>query len=409
VTRHVTDSGMRSPDVRASNGARVLFLCSPRTPGADTAVHLLLLRSLGARRIPIHVAVPLASATEPSVTYDRIRDMEGVTVRPTDFGPSLFGRSTRQKLGSMFELVPAVASLLGLAAYIRRHRIQILHSTDRPRDAVTCAALASLTGAKSVIHVHVKYDDWMSAGVRWALGRADALIGVSRFVADSLVSGGFEPRRVFPVLNAIEPEKWDFEQPRAPGRATLGLALETPLIVSVARLFAWKGHAELIRAVAIVKETCPDVRLAIVGGDYPEGSGVSAGLAALARELGVADNVLLTGHRTDIASLLAASDVFALASFEEPFGLVFAEAMAMKRPVVALATGGTPEVVEHGKSGLLSPPGDVQALAANLRQLLLDPSLRARFGEYGRQRVEARFTPARLAGDIEDIYATLLR
>ena len=73
-----------------------------------------------------------------------------------------------------------------------------------------------------------------------------------------------------------------------------------------------------------------------------------------ARELGIEKNVIFTGPRSDIAELLAACDVFALPSFEEPFGLVFAEAMAMKRPVVALANGGTPEVVEHGKCGLLS-------------------------------------------------------
>ena len=89
-------------------------------------------------------------------------------------------------------------------------------------------------------------------------------------------------------------------------------------------------------------------------------------------------------QRSDIAELLAACDVFALPSFEEPFGLVFAEAMAMKRPVVALANGGTPEVVEHGKCGLLSPPGDIDALAANLIRLLDNPELRTQFGEHGR-------------------------
>jgi glycosyltransferase involved in cell wall biosynthesis len=87
---------------------------------------------------------------------------------------------------------------------------------------------------------------------------------------------------------------------------------------------------------------------------------------------------------------------------------VFAEAMAMKRPVVALTNGGTPEVVEHGKCGLLSPPGDIDALAANLLRLLDDPALRSQFGEYGRSRVEQHFTPTRMASDFAEIYAHML-
>ena len=150
------------------------------------------------------------------------------------------------------------------------------------------------------------------------------------------------------------------------------------------------------------------MRLAVVGSDYPDGSGTTQMLEEHARELGVRENIVFTGQRSDIASLLAACDIFSLPSFEEPFGLVFAEAMAMKRPVVALTNGGTPEVVEHGKCGLLSPPGDIEALAANLLRLLDDPALRSQFGEYGRSRVEQHFTPTRMASDFAEIYAHML-
>jgi glycosyltransferase involved in cell wall biosynthesis len=100
--------------------------------------------------------------------------------------------------------------------------------------------------------------------------------------------------------------------------------------------------------------------------------------------------------------------VFALPSFGEPFGLVYLEAMAMKRPAVALSYGGAAEVVEDGKCGLISPPGDINALSANLLGLLRDPALRQRFGEHGRKRAAAHFTPARMAADVADLYARLL-
>jgi glycosyltransferase involved in cell wall biosynthesis len=123
-------------------------------------------------------------------------------------------------------------------------------------------------------------------------------------------------------------------------------------------------------------------------------------LAELARELGVSDRVHFLGQRRDIASVLAATDVYAMPSYGEPFGLVYAEAMAMKRPVVALDEGGAPEVVEHGKTGLLSSSGDMRALVQNLRTLLSDQTLRARMGEHGRKVVERRFHPERMGRDV---------
>ncbi len=182
-----------------------------------------------------------------------------------------------------------------------------------------------------------------------------------------------------------------------------------PLIVSMGRLFRQKGYFELLGALALVKPKHPNVRLAVVGSDYPEGSGMTEMLKAHARQLGVGENVVFTGQRSDVPSLLAACDVFSLPSFDEPFGLVFAEAMAMKRPVAALTNGGTPEVVEHGKCGLLSEPGNIDALAGNLLRLLDDPALRTQFGEYGRKRVEEHFTPQRMASDFAALYERMLQ
>jgi glycosyltransferase involved in cell wall biosynthesis len=304
--------------------------------------------------------------------------------------------------------VPVALSFAGLVRYIRKHRIDILHSSDRPRDAITCAALAAVTGAKALIHVHVKYGDWMSRGVKWALARADAVVGVSEFVAESLLAAGYARERVHAVLNAIDVSKWDPTLSPEPGRRSLGVSADTPLIVSIARLFDWKGHRQLIQALPAVKRVLPNVKLAIVGADYPEGADTTRQLQQLACELGVGSDTIFTGQRSDIPALLAASDVFALPSFEEPFGLVFTEAMAMKRPVVGLSNGGTPEVVEHGKSGLLSAPGDTSALAQNLSSLLCDRALRLRFGAHGRSLVEARFNPSRMANDFGALYAKML-
>jgi glycosyltransferase involved in cell wall biosynthesis len=384
---------------------RVLFINSALLIGADTTIHFRLLRNLPQDRFELYAAGQPGS---PSPAFDELRTIPGIALRPTNFGPSLWQQSRLQKLASIAGALPAAASLLGLAAHIRRNRIEILHSTDRPRDALACVLLAALTGTKALVHVHVNYGDWMRRGVTWALGQADAIVGVSRHTARTFVEAGYRPDRVHAVLNAIEPARWDPSLDPAPGRTALQIPDGAPLIVSIARLFRSKGHFELLSALALVKRKYSNVRLAVVGSDYPADSGTTQMLDEHARELGVRENVVFTGQRSDIALLLAACDIFSLPSFEEPFGLVFAEAMAMKRPVVALTNGGTPEVVEHGKCGLLSPPGDIDALAANLLRLLDDPALRSQFGEYGRSRVEQHFTPTRMASDFAEIYAHML-
>jgi glycosyltransferase involved in cell wall biosynthesis len=190
-------------------------------------------------------------------------------------------------------------------------------------------------------------------------------------------------------------------------RRELGIPSSTPMVLSAARLFRAKGLVELVRATARARREVPELRLVVVGEDYPPGNGHGRELRRLAGELGIGDEVLFCGYRKDMASLMAACDIFALPSFDEPFGLVYAEAMAMKRPVVALDAGGAPEVVEHDRSGLLARPGDVEDLTRHLVTLLRDRPLRNRMGEHGRRVVETRFTPERMARDAAQVYASL--
>jgi glycosyltransferase involved in cell wall biosynthesis len=192
-------------------------------------------------------------------------------------------------------------------------------------------------------------------------------------------------------------------------RQEFGIPADAPVVACAARLFPAKGQGDMVRAIAAVKPEFPDLRLLIIGRDDLQvmQTSYTGELKALAAELGVSGNVIFTGHRPDVPELFAASDVFALPSDEEPFGLVYAEAMAMKKPVLALANGGAPEIVEHGKSGFLCAPGSHEDLVTHLTTLLRDRSLRTRMGEYGRRRVEERFTAARIAADTARLYTAL--
>jgi glycosyltransferase involved in cell wall biosynthesis len=388
----------------------VLFVSSPDRFGADTFIHALIMRTLDRSRFDVHVACTAGTPAARTPAFEAFSAIPDLHVRAANFGPSLFGLSRIERAAVLLGGLSTLGSLVSLARYIRRHRIRVVHSTDRPRDAVSCVLLAKLSGAKSVIHVHVKCASWMGRPVRWAMGQGDALVGVSQFVARSLVENGYPAHKTHAVLNAIDPAAWDYRLDPDPVRRALGIPPDAPVVACAARLFRGKGQDDVIRAISLIREELPNVRLLIIGGDDRQAMRTSftAELKELARDLGVLDQVIFTGHRADMAALLAVCDVFALPSFEEPFGLVFLEALAMKRPVVALNNGGAPEVVQHGASGLLSAPGDVAALAANLLRLLRDQPLRARMGEFGRCQVETRFTPERMARDTEQIYAALL-
>jgi glycosyltransferase involved in cell wall biosynthesis len=388
----------------------ILFISSAEHPGADTFIHMLLMRSLDRTRFDVHVACSPGPPDAPTPGYQALQAIPHLQLRLVDFGPSLSAGSGAAKLQQLPRLGSMMVSLAGLARYVRRHRIQIVHSTDRPRDAVACAMVGRLSGAKSIIHAHLVCGEWMSRSLRWSMGRVDGLMAISEFVAQSLVDCGYSRTKTHVVLNAIDLPRWDFRLDRNLVRREFGIAPTTPVIASAARLFRGKGQDELIRALPLVRAEFPDVRVLIVGRDDLQAMKTSftAELKGLAAELGVSEHVIFTGQRSDMPAVMAACDLFALPSDGEPFGLVFAEALAMKRPVVALANGGTMEIVEHGKSGLLSPRGDEETLAANIRTLLRDPALRARMGEYGRGVVEARFTAQRFATDAAQVYTVLI-
>jgi len=133
--------------------------------------------------------------------------------------------------------------------------------------------------------------------------------------------------------------------------------------------------------------TMPDVTF-IVAGDGP----LREGLERLAADLGLADRVRFLGMRDDIPMILAALDVFVLTSLWEgvPFSLL--EAMAAARPVVATTVNGVVEVIQHGQTGWLAAPGDVEQQAMHLEALLKDPITARKMGQAGRRRVEERFS-----------------
>jgi glycosyltransferase involved in cell wall biosynthesis len=387
----------------------VLFLHAQKEFGADAAVHADLMRFLDRDRFEVHVACTAGDGGEEPLPLRIVREIPNLRVRPTQFLPWV----ERRSLSKALEVVPSLRAVprdfWDLKRYVAANRIRIVHATDRPRNALYGVLLGKVTRAKSIVHVHVKWSEAYSRAARWSVQQADAVFGISKYVTGTVVAMGRPASEVYTIPNAIDASRWDPSTDGSAFRQELGIPLDAPLLASVSRLFSWKGQRELLRAFALAHAVRPDAKLVIVGDDVSGRDGAYLReLKELAQTLGVASDVIFTGARRDVPRVMAACDVFTLPSFEEPFGLVFLEAMAMARPVVAIDNGGTPEVVEHGRSGLLAPPWDIQALAANITTLIRDPELRARLGRHARQRVLDYFTAERMAQDAARAYEAVL-
>lgn len=192
--------------------------------------------------------------------------------------------------------------------------------------------------------------------------------------------------------------------PTSPSSTDAG-GFERPVtILSLGRFAPYKGFDVLVRALALV----PGARL-IMAGDGPE----RAAVMALAKRLGLSNRIAFPGRVDDAArdSLYASCDIFCLPSLSpaEAFGLVLLEAMARGKPVAAARPewSGVGEVVEHGVTGMLVPPGDPAALASALRTLANDAALARRMGEAGARRVRALYSIDTAAGRMERVYAAV--
>jgi glycosyltransferase involved in cell wall biosynthesis len=392
----------------------VLFMQSQSFFGSDSMIHSLVMRHLDRSAYTVHAACNLGSPGAPSASIQALEQIPNLHLRPTHFGASINFRTKKQiAQDTITGAVPALRSMAGLVRYAKRHQIDIIHGTEKPRDAFYGYLLARLVGAACIIHLHVGIDhSWMSPLTQYAMRHADGLLGVSGFVAESARRTGYDSRRIYHVVNSVDAARWDPNTDGSRVRQEYGIAPDTVVLSILARVFPWKGHTQLLQALAQIKPQFGNFKLLLVGEDdiraTPGHQSYMGELRNLTRELGLEDHVVFTGFRRDVPQILAASDVYAMPSYEEPCAVAFLEAMAMSRPVIALDSGGTSQLVDHGRAGLLSKPYDIDELATNILTLLRDGELRREMGAYARRRVEEHYTPQRLAGEVAQVYAQVL-
>lgn len=241
---------------------------------------------------------------------------------------------------------------------------------------------------------------------RWALKRADLVFGHSSVVMDELRSEGIDPAKLLLNHNGLDIAAFDeLAGDRPQTRLNEGWADDELIFVCVANLIPYKGHAELLQAFAMLPVGVARWRLVLVGqGD----NRYTRHLKDLAQRLGVGGRVDFLGQRWDVPALVAAADAGILASHQEGFPNAILEYMAGSLPVIATAVGGILDAVELGRTGIIVPPSDPNAMAEAIASTLRDTSLRHRLGIGGRRRVEQEFSLSACVNRYELAYERLL-
>lgn len=292
-----------------------------------------------------------------------------------------------------------------LAARLRRVRPDVFHAHMSwplaAKYALTAAVLARIPAVVATIHLVPPFEPDRSnllqlRALSTGIGR---YIAVSHDIASQLKERFHLPASKIEVVhNGVELDRFAVTAP--PGlRDELGGGNRRSIVLTCARLDRQKGLETLLQAAVEVPEAT-----FVLAGDGPERDA----LQARALALGIADRVRFLGHRDDVPQLLAASDVFALPSLFEGTPLSILEAMAARRAIVASAVGGTIELLEPNRTGVLVPPADPAALAVEMRRLLGEPRIREALGAAAYQRARQEFAVETMTARVIRVYLQLL-
>lgn len=297
-------------------------------------------------------------------------------------------------------------SIARLAALIRRRRIDLVEAHHTT--AMLVAVLASkLAGARSIVtayHTRSWESCWMRPPGMVTLRGADAIVTDSHARRREIAAWSARPRHGVEVIpNGIEPPR--ATRPRAQIRRFFGLSDDPAVTVvgQVSGIVPSKGHEVLLEAAARILKR--DARVAFLFVGFPRGhDAYQRRLRQRIGELGLSGRISLAGYPGPIGDAWNAIDIHAHASLFDSLPNAIIEGMSLGKPAVAAAVGGIPEIVTHGETGLLVPPGNVDALERAITRLLGSPAEAARLGAAARRRHQATLRPEHMTAALEKLF-----
>ncbi len=367
---------------------KILFLDTNDEIGGVFTVLASLLEGLDRKRFAITVACEKQG--KPEKEFAKI---DGIRVVGCRFGTKpegVAGTGFGSKIFDLLRLPLLAWAVLRLCALVVFSGIDIIYTSDKIRTMLVAALVKSLTGRKLVYHIH-----GMCVPSRlnsMALKKSETILANSAATKKDFIRLlGPDMERIAVVHNGISADV-SIDGPDL--RDGLGIGPDAVVVGIFSRLTPNKGQEEFVRAAALVAAAAPETRF-VVAGDaaiYDGNENFREKLETLARELGIEEKIHFLGFCSDMDSVYRTVDVAVNAAWEEAFGMVVIEPMAYCRPVVGTDSGGIPEIIEHGRTGLLVPPRDPESLGRAILELVQDEEKRRTIGRAARRTVEDRFS-----------------
>jgi len=371
---------------------------------------------------PIHILylidfMNFFSGTEKHL-YDLVRFINKEKFKPfiiTLEGTELFQENV-EKLGIPMQILglkkiygfKAVVALLRLRKFIKKENIQIIQTFHTNADLFG-TVLGQLTGVPII--VSSRRDMGFTRNFRNHLSYKfinffiDGVICVSEAVKNfTLKKEGIPKNKLTVIYNGVDTSLFNKDINIVSVKSSLNLSISAPTIGMLANFNPIKGHLFFLEAIKLTRRQIPDIQCVLVGRGDRENL-----LRQKCQDLRIDDCVHFLGHRSDIPELLAIMDILVVSSLTEGFSNTILEALNMKRPVVATAVGGNPEVITHGRTGILVPSKNVQELASGIVSLINNKDLARRFGENGQKLVREKFLIEMMIKKTEDFYLSLLK
>lgn len=278
---------------------------------------------------------------------------------------------------------PSWSSVQAAAAYVRHAGVDVLHA-HLPNAHLLAAIVGSLSGPPVLATVHGRQVHMQDLEAHRLAGTHLSL--VCRYSHCHALGIGVDPRWLSCIANGVDAEKFHPAPRSGALRDRCSLPADAPLVAFVGRLSPEKGPEVFLRAVQLLGSLVPEAQ-AVLCGDGPQ----RASLEAFVAQAGLGHRVHFAGVMQDMPAVYADVDVVASTSHSEALPLSLMEAMACGLPVVATRVGGVPDLIDHGRTGWLQAPRDVEGIAHALARLLRAADERQRMGQRGRERVVAEF------------------
>lgn len=285
---------------------------------------------------------------------------------------------------------------------IRNRGVALVHTNNNAHRDLWAIEAASAAGVPCVSHLRSFHAMGFSPARAAAVNRhASAYIGYSRSITEFWAGQGLDETRMHVVHNAIGPVAAD----PVDLKKNFGIPVGAPTIGIVGRIIPERGHEFLLRALPLLRQHFPDLRLMVIGGGDAEDRQC---LERLAEELGIAESVVFAGHRADARGIMAALDASVLPYTIEPFGRTVLESWQLGVPVVLSRVGHIADIVSDEQNGLLFGLDHPSELVAKIIRLLAEPGLRQRLIDNGQETCRVRFSIEAQRNEIQAIYLRLL-